>query len=61
VAALLLGQLDDVGVLVLALQAFWRLCPSAVVAFHRIAVAEGRGYSAMSTADDVIDVEWKRV
>jgi hypothetical protein len=60
VAALLLGQLDDVGVLVLALQAFRRLCPSAVVAFHRSAVAEG-GYSAMSTADDVIDVEWRRV
>jgi uncharacterized membrane protein YkvA (DUF1232 family) len=58
---LLLGQLDDVGFLVLALQAFRRLCPSAVVEFHRSAVAEGRRYSAMSTADEVIDVEWKRV
>jgi uncharacterized membrane protein YkvA (DUF1232 family) len=57
----LLGQIDDLGFVLLALQAFRRLCPSRVVAFHRGAIVDGRRYTAMSATDDIIDAEWKRV
>jgi uncharacterized membrane protein YkvA (DUF1232 family) len=57
----LLGQLDDLGFILLVLQAFRRLCPPAAVACHRGAIVEGRRYAAMSTTDDVIDAEWKRI
>lgn len=40
-----LGQLDDVGVLVLALESFLRLCPESVVAFHRSALATRQGFT----------------
>ena len=56
----LLGQVDDLTLVVAALAAFVKLCPSAPVAFHRTALAEGRPYSPMSAADTVIDAEWRR-
>ena len=55
-----LGQLDDLGVMLLALGAFFRLCPAGAVDFHRAAVAQGRKYSPMPSAGDVIDVEFRR-
>jgi uncharacterized membrane protein YkvA (DUF1232 family) len=55
-----LGQLDDLGVMLIALETFLRLCPSAAVGFHQAAVAASRRYSAMPPTDDVIDVEWRR-
>ena len=33
-----LGQLDDLGIILIALEAFLRLCPAAAVAFHRRAM-----------------------
>ena len=56
----LLGQIDDLTLILIALSAFLRLCPAAPVAFHRAAIAEGRPYAPMSSADDVIDAEWRR-
>lgn len=56
----LLGQVDDLSLILVALVVFLRLCPSATVAFHRGAIAEGRPYSPMSPTDDVIDAEWRR-
>ena len=56
----LLGQVDDLTVILLALTAFLRLCPAAAVASHRAAIAEGRPYAPMSPTDDVIDAEWRR-
>jgi uncharacterized membrane protein YkvA (DUF1232 family) len=55
-----LGQLDDLGVVLLALELFLRLCPMAAVAFHRAAVAAGQRYGPMPAAADVIDAEWRR-
>jgi len=55
-----IGQLDDLGVIFLALQAFVRLCPSETVEFHRGNVASGRPYAPMAPSDVVIDAEWRR-
>ncbi len=53
-----LGQLDDLGVIVVALEAFLKLCPAGAVDFHRAAIAQGRKYSTMPPAGDVIDAEF---
>jgi len=42
-----LGQLDDLGVVLLALEGFTRLCPTEAVEFHRAAIAQGRKYDPM--------------
>ena len=54
----IIGQLDDLGVALLALEVFLRLCPPRVRAFHQEAIAQGRRYSRMVHTDDVIDAEW---
>lgn len=56
----LLGQLDDLGVLLLALEAFLRLCPEGIVAFHRTAMASGRAYSPAPATGQVFDAEFRR-
>ena len=56
----IIGELDDLTILIVALVAFVRLCPKAAIAFHRTAIAQGRRYSPMRPTDDVIDVEWRR-
>ena len=55
-----LGQLDDLGVAVVALEVFLRLCPSGARAFHEAAIAERRAYSPMASTDEIIDAEWRR-
>ena len=56
------GQIDDLGLIVLAIEAFKRLSPRHAVAYHEAAIAQGRRYSPMvSTAPgDYIDAEWRR-
>jgi uncharacterized membrane protein YkvA (DUF1232 family) len=56
----LLGQVDDLSLVLVALAMFLRLCPAAPVAFHRAAIAVGRPYAPMSPTDEVIDAEWRR-
>jgi uncharacterized membrane protein YkvA (DUF1232 family) len=56
----LIGQIDDLTLILVALSAFLKLCPVGPVAFHRAAIAEGRPYAPMSPADDVIEAEWRR-
>ena len=56
----LLGQLDDVAILVLALQSFAKVCPSRVVEYHRAALARGRAYSRIPDDGDSIDAEFRR-
>jgi uncharacterized membrane protein YkvA (DUF1232 family) len=56
----LLGQLDDVGVLGLALEAFLRAAPDDAVAFHRAALARKHGFSPMPVEATVIDAEFRR-
>jgi uncharacterized membrane protein YkvA (DUF1232 family) len=55
-----LGQLDDLGIAVVTLEMFLRLCPSGAKTFHEEAIARGRAYSPMAPADDFIDTEWRR-
>jgi len=58
-----LGQLDDLGVVVLAMEAFVHLCPPDAVAFHRDAIAFGRKYTPMLRPEEagrVIDAEFRR-
>ena len=55
-----LGQLDDLGVIVFALELFLRLCPPRAKAFHESALARGQRYSPMPATGDVIDAEWRR-
>ena len=54
------GQLDDLAILVIAVEAFIRLAPTNATVFHREAIAHGRRYSPMTAGDDFIDAEWRR-
>jgi uncharacterized membrane protein YkvA (DUF1232 family) len=56
----IVGQLDDLGILILGLKLFLRLCPSDAVAFHREAIVQRRPFAPMSPADHVIDAEFRR-
>ncbi len=65
-----LGQLDDLGVLLLALESFLTLCPEPILAHNRAAMDHGRPFSpaaasrGSSAASDapgaVIDAEFRR-
>jgi uncharacterized membrane protein YkvA (DUF1232 family) len=58
-----LGQLDDLGVILIALEGFIAMCPDAVVTFHKTALAEGRKYAPMpktSEHGEIIDAEFRR-
>jgi uncharacterized membrane protein YkvA (DUF1232 family) len=54
-----LGQLDDLGIMLAALELFVRLCPSGAHAFHREAIAQRRRYAPMTSTDDIIEAEWR--
>jgi uncharacterized membrane protein YkvA (DUF1232 family) len=57
----IIGQLDDIGIVFIALEAFLRVAPVDAVAYHRAAVAEGRPFNPMpSPRGDVIDAEFRR-
>jgi uncharacterized membrane protein YkvA (DUF1232 family) len=56
----LIGQVDDVVIVVAALESFLRLCPPAAAAFHQAAIARRDKYSPMPATDVVIDAEWRR-
>jgi uncharacterized membrane protein YkvA (DUF1232 family) len=55
-----LGQLDDIGVLMASIALFLRLCPDSLVAFHRDAMAAGRKYSPSQGHSRDIDAEFRR-
>jgi uncharacterized membrane protein YkvA (DUF1232 family) len=54
----IIGQLDDLGIVILSVKLFLRLCPADVVAFHREAIDQHRPYAPMSPASRVIDAEF---
>ena len=58
-----IGQLDDIGIVILGLKAFLRLCPATAVAFHREAIVQRRPFAPMSASAgaDVIDAEFRRL
>jgi uncharacterized membrane protein YkvA (DUF1232 family) len=55
-----LGQLDDLGVILIALEGFLKVCPAGAVDFHRAAMVQGRRYQPMPATGQVIDVEFRR-
>jgi len=55
----LIGELDDLGILAVALTGFLRLCPPHAVEFHRKAIADRRRYSPMRPTDDYIDADYR--
>ena len=55
-----LGQLDDLGILILSMKLFLRLCPTSVAAFHGDAIASGRRFTPMAPTDVVIDATYRR-
>ena len=56
----LLGQLDDLGIIMVGLEIFVRLCPPVAVAFHSAAITARRRYAPMPSTHDIIDAEWRR-
>jgi len=56
----IVGQLDDLGVFILGVKLFLRLCPADAVAFHREAIDQRRPFAPMSPASNVIDAEFHR-
>lgn len=54
------GELDDLLVLYGALKLFINLCPSALAAHHRGAIAARRPFSAAPPTETVIDAEFRR-
>lgn len=56
----ILGQLDDLGVVLAALELFLHLCPEAPAAFHRAALAAGRRFSQMPSTDGFVDAEFRQ-
>jgi uncharacterized membrane protein YkvA (DUF1232 family) len=63
----LLGQLDDLGVVLLAIEGFLGLCPTHAVDFHRRAIEHGRPYvpaggpkGGGAGEGRVIDAEFRR-
>jgi uncharacterized membrane protein YkvA (DUF1232 family) len=55
-----LGQLDDLGVILIGLQVFVSLCPRSAVGFHQLAIDRGERYTPMKPVDTVIDAQWRR-
>ena len=55
-----LGQLDDIGILLVAMKVFLRLSPSAAQAHHAAAITSGRRYAPMAPSDVVIDATYRR-
>jgi uncharacterized membrane protein YkvA (DUF1232 family) len=53
------GEIDDLTVLLFAVALFLKLCPAGAVAFHRDALGERRPFSPMSAMDDIIDAQWR--
>ena len=55
-----LGQMDDIGIMLVALEIFLRVCPAAAIDYHRAAIEHGQGYRPMMPGGDVIDAEFRR-
>ena len=55
-----LGQLDDLGILILSVKLFLRMCPSTAASFHAEAITSGRRFTPMNPADVVIDATYRR-
>ena len=57
----ILGQVDDLGVLILGVETFIRLAPQHVVAEHEADIRADRSGPRGGGSDTVIDGDWKEV
>lgn len=60
----LLGELDDLGIVIIAVQAFIHVCPTPIVEYHRAAIASRRPYAPMpspptASTGPIIDAEFR--
>jgi uncharacterized membrane protein YkvA (DUF1232 family) len=55
-----LGQIDDLGILIVAVKVFLKLCPGSAATFHSAAIAARRPFTPMSPTDIVIDATYRR-
>ena len=55
-----LGQVDDIGILILSVKLFLRMCPPATASFHANAITSGRRFTPMNPTDVVIDATYRR-
>jgi uncharacterized membrane protein YkvA (DUF1232 family) len=55
-----LGQIDDLGILILSLKLFLRLCPTVATTFHSGAIAARKDFAPMAPTDVVIDASYRR-
>jgi uncharacterized membrane protein YkvA (DUF1232 family) len=55
-----LGQMDDLGILILSVKLFLRMSPPAAASFHAEAITSGRRFTPMNPADVVIDATYRR-
>jgi uncharacterized membrane protein YkvA (DUF1232 family) len=54
-----LGQVDDISLLLAAVSLFRRLAPRDLVAFHQSAMERRQQYAPMPGTGSVIDPEWR--
>ena len=55
-----LGQVDDLAIVLIALRTFIGLCPESAVTYHKAALEQRQPYAPMAASDVVIDAEWRR-
>jgi uncharacterized membrane protein YkvA (DUF1232 family) len=59
----ILGQLDDLGVVLMVVEGFLKLCPVPALEFHRQSLEAGLPFTPMrrhNSDGEVIDAEWRR-
>src|SRR5262245_47447352 len=52
------GEVDDLVVALVALEAFLKLCPPFAVTFHRAAIAQGHRFSPTPASQTVLDADF---
>ena len=55
-----IGQVDDLGILLLALESFVKLAPSTIVTHHQSAIDARRPFSRMPHDGPIIEAEFRR-
>lgn len=55
-----LGQIDDIGILLLSVKLFLRMCPQDAASFHADAITSGRRFTRMNPTDVVIEATYRK-
>jgi len=54
-----LGQLDEIGIILIGTETFIALCPRLVVAEHMAAIERDAPYAAGASSSETIEGEWR--